>query len=358
MRLLAERQLATRCLQGSGHFAGFIGQYVFNDTSQGVQPVFRLDQGLPAYKLPPSIDPAFSNGNDVDFYRFTVDYDLIQAIAGVNASGKSFATIIDLDYADGLARPDAVISLYDETGKLILVARDSDILDDQAAPFQGIDIDDLTRGTAGKLDPYIGSVELPAGIVKETGDGTPPTGYQPTGSRTYYLAVSSNGRLPQVMNGTFVANATSPLLRLEPVSSIRRIVEDHIGFDGYQTGSIITDTYAVEGLVDETRGEVVVEGSGDERRERCPHVDVGMADEVDQQRLWPHVAVAVVRPLAGPDVIGHQEPVEGACEPLRLGPDDLRRVPVGHDAEVRPLAEHAERRGSETVELGRSPAER
>jgi hypothetical protein len=124
------------------------------------------------------------------------------------------------------------------------VARDSDILDDQAAPFQGIDIDDLTRGTAGKLDPYIGSVELPAGIVKETGDGTPPTGYQPTGSRTYYLAVSSNGRLPQVMNGTFVANATSPLLRLEPVSSIRRIVEDHIGFDGYQTGSIITDTYA------------------------------------------------------------------------------------------------------------------
>ncbi|HUQ91663.1 MAG TPA: TonB-dependent receptor [Bryobacteraceae bacterium] len=56
-------------VQGSGHFAGFIGQYVFNNTSQGLQPTFRLDDGLPAYKLPPSIDPAFSNGNDVDYWQ-------------------------------------------------------------------------------------------------------------------------------------------------------------------------------------------------------------------------------------------------------------------------------------------------
>ncbi len=54
---------------GSGHFAGFIGQYVFNNTSQGVQPTFLLDQGLPPYQLPPSIDPAFSNGNTVDYWQ-------------------------------------------------------------------------------------------------------------------------------------------------------------------------------------------------------------------------------------------------------------------------------------------------
>ena len=54
---------------GSGHFAGFIGQYVFNNTSQGVTPTFKLDQGLPAYRLPPAIDPAFSNGNTVDFWQ-------------------------------------------------------------------------------------------------------------------------------------------------------------------------------------------------------------------------------------------------------------------------------------------------
>lgn len=56
-------------VQGSGHFAGFIGQYVFENTSQGVQPTFKLDEGLPAYKLPPSIDPAFSNQNNVDYWQ-------------------------------------------------------------------------------------------------------------------------------------------------------------------------------------------------------------------------------------------------------------------------------------------------
>jgi hypothetical protein len=56
-------------VQGSGHFAGFIGQYVFDNSTQGVQPTFKLDGGLPAYKLPPSIDPAFSNGNSVDYWQ-------------------------------------------------------------------------------------------------------------------------------------------------------------------------------------------------------------------------------------------------------------------------------------------------
>lgn len=56
-------------VQGSGHFAGFIGQYVFENTSQGVQPTFHLDEGLPAYKLPPMIDPSFSNGNTVDWWN-------------------------------------------------------------------------------------------------------------------------------------------------------------------------------------------------------------------------------------------------------------------------------------------------
>lgn len=56
-------------VQGSGHFAGFIGQYQFENASQGVQPTFRLDDGLPAYILPPRIDPAFQNGNDVDYWN-------------------------------------------------------------------------------------------------------------------------------------------------------------------------------------------------------------------------------------------------------------------------------------------------
>jgi hypothetical protein len=56
-------------VQGSGHFAGFIGQYEFNNASQGVTPTFNWDNGLPPYTLPPSIDPAFSNLNTVDWWQ-------------------------------------------------------------------------------------------------------------------------------------------------------------------------------------------------------------------------------------------------------------------------------------------------
>jgi hypothetical protein len=56
-------------VQGSSHFAGFIGQYVFSSADAGVTPAFNLDQGLPSYPLPPLIDPAFSNNNDVDWFN-------------------------------------------------------------------------------------------------------------------------------------------------------------------------------------------------------------------------------------------------------------------------------------------------
>ena len=55
--------------QGSSHFAGFIGQYVFSSPDSGITPAFNLDQGLPAYPLPPQINPAFSNNNDVDWFN-------------------------------------------------------------------------------------------------------------------------------------------------------------------------------------------------------------------------------------------------------------------------------------------------
>jgi hypothetical protein len=56
-------------VQGSGHFAGFIGQYAFTNGTQGVQPTFLLDQGIPAYTLPPSLNPSFSNGNTIDYWQ-------------------------------------------------------------------------------------------------------------------------------------------------------------------------------------------------------------------------------------------------------------------------------------------------
>ncbi|HSU69299.1 MAG TPA: TonB-dependent receptor, partial [Tepidisphaeraceae bacterium] len=53
----------------SSHYAGFIGQYAFSSTNQGITPAFYLDQGMPSYPLPPRIDPAFANNGNVDYWN-------------------------------------------------------------------------------------------------------------------------------------------------------------------------------------------------------------------------------------------------------------------------------------------------
>jgi hypothetical protein len=56
-------------VQGSGHYAGFIGQYAFSSPDQGITPAFNVDQGLPSYPLPPQINPSFANNNSVDWWQ-------------------------------------------------------------------------------------------------------------------------------------------------------------------------------------------------------------------------------------------------------------------------------------------------
>lgn len=53
----------------SSHYAGFIGQYNFASTNQGITPAFYWDQGLPPYPLPPQINPAFANNQNVDWWQ-------------------------------------------------------------------------------------------------------------------------------------------------------------------------------------------------------------------------------------------------------------------------------------------------
>ena len=45
---------------------------------------------------------------------------------------------------------------FDASGKLVAIGRDSNVAEDQPKPLNGLDTDDLSRGTAGKLDPFIG----------------------------------------------------------------------------------------------------------------------------------------------------------------------------------------------------------
>jgi hypothetical protein len=56
-------------LASSSHYLGFIGQYAFASTNQGITPAFNWDQGLPPYPLPPQINPAFANNGNVDYWN-------------------------------------------------------------------------------------------------------------------------------------------------------------------------------------------------------------------------------------------------------------------------------------------------
>jgi len=192
-----------------------------NNAAAGAQDVGNL---LAQDRNTISVAGNLSAATDVDFYRLLVDYRAIQQIPGSTAVPLTWATTFDVDYTDGLARPDTTIAVFDEAGRLVLVSRDSNVFDDQAAPGQGSDLDDLSRGSAGKLDPFIGSVQLAESIAADD---------------FYNVAVTSNRQLPSQLDQTFNPTATTATTRLEPVNSVTRVVEDHIGFNGYTSNSTL-----------------------------------------------------------------------------------------------------------------------
>ncbi|MCA9048851.1 MAG: hypothetical protein KDA89_09000, partial [Planctomycetaceae bacterium] len=193
-----------------------------------------------------SVGGGLSNATDVDFYRFTSDYattiygESIQAIGAVNEGEKTWSTVFDVDYADGLTRADSTLIVYqtNSNGNTIpvLIGRESNVTDDQPGAGQGIDLDDLTRGSAGQLDPFIGPVQLPTGT--------------PGSTHEYFFSVNSNQRLLTQLNQTYVSGANNADLRLEPVNSVTRIVEDHIGFQGYDSNERQIDPIQTNGLFD------------------------------------------------------------------------------------------------------------
>jgi hypothetical protein len=161
---------------------------------------------------------------DVDFYRFDVRYDAIQQIAGVTP-GSIFSTIFDVDYADRVQNGDVALWLFDSSGRLIVGNQDSNVGDDSARALHADDTADLSRGTTSSFDPYIGAQVLPEG--------------------TYYVAVASNGSVRTVDPVTGLVTLTpilptalaQPQVRLEPIDSLLRIVEDHIGTSGGSTAA-------------------------------------------------------------------------------------------------------------------------
>ncbi len=144
---------------------------------------------------------------DVDLYSFSVNRDQTQS-----GSTTHISTVFDIDYADGIGRPDTTLWVYrivNNNPVLVLVGTDSNVADDRSAPEQGSDLDSLGRGSVGSRDPFIGAAELPAG--------------------NYIVAVTNNSRIAAAMQQYQIANPVNSSIRLEPINSVDRLFVDRIG---------------------------------------------------------------------------------------------------------------------------------
>ncbi|MBX3422804.1 MAG: pre-peptidase C-terminal domain-containing protein [Pirellulaceae bacterium] len=180
-----------------------------NDTFANAQPIGNL---LATNRQALSVSGALDNLNDVDWYRFDLQYQRITP-SGLR---EYFATIFDVDYADGIGRPDTSIYLFNAAGTLILSGLSSGHVDDQASAVAGQNHSDLSRGSFGNLDPLVGAYELPVG--------------------TYYVAVTNLRMVPAVMSQYTDPNSPFSRVRLQPIDSLQLIAEDHVNFSIGSTG--------------------------------------------------------------------------------------------------------------------------
>ncbi|RCS42139.1 hypothetical protein DTL42_20120 [Bremerella cremea] len=194
-----------------------------NDTAGNAQKlgnVLNSDRG--AISVAGELDNL--SGLDVDWYEVNFDFDSIQSIGGTSAASEYGSLVIDLDYAAGFDNANTIVSVYDSSGRLIFIsdrgAVNDDLLNPQTPGSAGLA--DQSRGSASTADPYLGTIMLPAGT--------------PDNPITYYVAVSSQAQTSVQMDQFFSANAANTLVRLEPINSVRRIVEDHLdGVEYYST---------------------------------------------------------------------------------------------------------------------------
>ena len=191
-----------------------------------------------------SVAGTTASADDIDWYTFAVNYEKIQAIPGINDSGQTFAAMFDIDYADGF-RGDLQFAVFDEKGTLLYVSRDSNVADDQPAAGQGNDFADLARASIGKLDPFLGTVTLDAGVpdgVTGVENPTVPPNANPATQMRYYVAVYSNKKLPSQLDAMFNAGSANVAVRLQPISSVAPVVNDDLNDP---TGNFIIDATKV-----------------------------------------------------------------------------------------------------------------
>lgn len=204
-----------------------------NDAFANAQPLGNLlESSLQAI----SVAGDLANTTDVDWFSFDINYEKIRP----TSIQEYFATVFDVDYANGIGRPDTSLYVFDSNGNLILGGLGSNVVDDQASPLNAAGSSDLSRGSSGSLDPFVGSYELPAG--------------------TYFLAITNSSRIPEVVAQFTDPNSGSPLARLQPIEGIQLIAEEHVSFNGGSTanGPIIPDLFTNDAFVEYGLGDIML----------------------------------------------------------------------------------------------------
>ncbi|MCE5267692.1 MAG: pre-peptidase C-terminal domain-containing protein, partial [Planctomycetaceae bacterium] len=185
-------------------------------TAQAAGNLLQSDQGML------NIGGYLSDLADVDWYKFSIDYgNTIENIANVTTSESVYPVVLDLDFADGLNRPDVTIWVYEENGSartLIYSGSNSNIVDDRAGLGNGSASDILGSGSYGNSDAYIGPIYLKEGHY-------------------YYVAVTSSERSALAADGT--SNTT---LHYEPLSTTNVVAKDFIGSTGTATYTLFPGT--------------------------------------------------------------------------------------------------------------------
>lgn len=204
---------------GSSSPVDLDGRPFIGSIEVGRRPQF-LGNILDTAKGAISLAGNLSNQHDLDFYVLDISQE--DLVGDVN-SGFFAPIVFDIDYSDGLNRPDISLNIFQEEVstyrynpaiiqnyfdpqtqyRLIYTSSGGHVADDQPRPFLGNDMQDLSRGSGGTKDPFIGPIALAEG--------------------RYLVAISSTALSPRALSIDGIA--------LRPINSIRRIVDE-----GYAPG--------------------------------------------------------------------------------------------------------------------------
>jgi len=143
-------------VSGSDHYEGFIGQYAFASNNQGVTPAFNWDTGLPPYPLPPQINPAFQNNQNVDFWNYK---DAVRAPESFNWTLSiqrqiSANTVIEADY-------NAVVGTHLQAGLLNMNQVPTSVYNQLVATYGGAQALNLLRSDISSATAQAANIPIP-----------------------------------------------------------------------------------------------------------------------------------------------------------------------------------------------------